>query len=94
MFFWCSISEKYAYSGLDILKAIEIDHISGGKKEILGCVSALFLLHFSPLFLPAPGQKRDKLCRVAVISNVTIPNSTGLNSSVACIYLSLLKYLT
>lgn len=59
MFFWCSISEKYAHSGLDILKAIEIDHISG-KKEILGCVSAVFLL-FPPLFLPVSGQQRDKL---------------------------------
>lgn len=88
MFFWCSISEKYAHSGLDILKALEIDHISG-KKEILGCVSALFLLLFSPLFLPVPDQKRDKLSREAVNSSITIPNSIGLNSSVACIYLTL-----
>lgn len=88
MFFWCSISEKYGHSVLDILKAIEIDHINE-QKDILGYVSAVLLL-----FLPVSGQQRDKLSREAVISSVTIPISIGLNSSVARIYLTFLKYLT
>lgn len=73
-----------------ILKAIEIDHVSGKKEAVF----QLYFFYFFPLcFFLVPGQKRDKLSREAVISSVTIPSSIGLNSCVACIYLTLLKYL-